>query len=102
MRLVINRIRPEMVARHDMMDVRDVEEILGVPMLAALQEDTQVIVSTNRGEPLVLDKQAKTGKLFEEMARAVSGREVRLVAMPGPVTFMGKLKALFSPRAVGA
>lgn len=95
-RLIINRLRPEMVARHDMMDVRDIEEILGVPMLAALQEDTQVIVSTNRGEPLVLNKQAKTGKLFEEMARAVSGREIRLVPVPGPVSFMGRIKALFA------
>jgi septum site-determining protein MinD len=95
-RLIINRLRPEMVARHDMMDVRDIEEILGVPMLAALQEDTQVIVSTNRGEPLVLNKQAKTGKLFEEMARAVSGREIRLVAKPGPVSFMGRLRAMFA------
>ncbi|MDB5098206.1 MAG: septum site-determining protein MinD [Cyanobacteria bacterium RYN_339] len=95
-RLIINRLRPEMVARNDMMDVRDIEEILGVPMLAALQEDSQVIVSTNRGEPLVLDKRAKTGKLFEEMAKAVSGRQICLVAMPGPITFMGRIKALFA------
>jgi septum site-determining protein MinD len=99
-RLIINRLRPEMVARHDMMDVRDIEEILGVPMLAAIQEDARVIVSTNRGEPLVLDKQAKTGKLFEEMARAVSGHqtgeEIRMVPMPGRVSFIGRLRALFA------
>ena len=39
-----------------MMSVKDVQEMLGVPLLGAIPEDTEVIVSTNRGEPLVLKK----------------------------------------------
>ena len=45
-----------MIKKNDMMSVKDVQEMLGVPLLGAIPEDTNVIVSTNRGEPLVLKK----------------------------------------------
>ena len=55
-KLLVNRVRADMVQTNDMMSVRDVQEMLGIPLLGAIPEDTQVIISTNRGEPLVLKK----------------------------------------------
>jgi septum site-determining protein MinD len=45
-----------MIQKNDMMSVRDVQEALGVPLLGAIPEDGEIIISTNRGEPLVLKK----------------------------------------------
>lgn len=33
-KLVVNRVRPEMIANNDMMSVKDVQEMMGVPLLA--------------------------------------------------------------------
>ena len=93
--LVINRVRPEMVNRHDMISASDVEELLGVPALAVLPDDPAVIISTNRGEPLALDRQAQLRRVFEEMAAAFGGQAV-VVPQPGTVTFLGRLKSLFA------
>lgn len=96
-RLVINRLRPEMVARHDMIDAVDVAELLRTPTLAVLPEDTRVIVSTNRGEPVALDRKAKTGQLFEQMARAIATNQLR--PRPEPAGLVGRVKAFFAGAA---
>jgi septum site-determining protein MinD len=53
MKLLVNRVRSDMIQKNDMMSVRDVQEALGVPLLGAIPEDSEIIISTNRGEPLV-------------------------------------------------
>ena len=69
-KLLVNRVRPDMIQKNDMMSVRDVQEMLGIPLLGAIPEDTNVIISTNRGEPLVLNKKLTlSGIAFENAAR---------------------------------
>lgn len=51
--LVINRIRMDMVKRGDMMSVADVTEILSIPLIGAIPDDEQVVISSNQGEPVV-------------------------------------------------
>lgn len=41
-KLLVNRVRPDMIARNDMMSVKDVQEMLGIPLLGAIPEDEQV------------------------------------------------------------
>ncbi|MFQ4144336.1 septum site-determining protein MinD [Chlorogloeopsis sp. ULAP02] len=69
-RLIVNRIRPGMVRDFNMMSVEDVQELLAVPLLGSIPDDERVIVSTNRGEPLVLTG-GKSGAAvaFEKIAR---------------------------------
>lgn len=75
-KLLVNRVRAEMVQSNDMMSVRDVQEMLGIPLLGAIPEDTQVIISTNRGEPLVLKKKLSlSGIAFENAARRLIGKQ---------------------------
>ena len=52
--LVLNRVRPKMMANQEMLAADDVTDILALPLLGLVLEDEQVIVSTNRGEPLTL------------------------------------------------
>jgi septum site-determining protein MinD len=50
--------------------------MLGIPLLGAIPEDQQVIVSTNKGEPLVLQKKLSlTGIAFENAARRLVGKQ---------------------------
>lgn len=75
-RLIVNRLRPAMVKANDMMSVTDVQEILAIPLIGIVPDDEQVIVSTNRGEPLVLsDPPTLAGSAFINIARRLEGEE---------------------------
>ncbi|MCR4426565.1 MAG: septum site-determining protein MinD [Firmicutes bacterium] len=78
--LVINRIRPDMVRRRDMMDVDDILELLGCDLLGVVPDDESVIVSTNRGEPVALDERSKAGRAFRDIASRLMGNDLPIAA----------------------
>jgi septum site-determining protein MinD len=84
-KLLVNRVRPDMIQKNDMMSVRDVQEMLGIPLLGAIPEDTNVIISTNRGEPLVLNKKLTlSGIAFENAARRLIGKQDYFIDLNSP------------------
>ncbi|WP_254564826.1 septum site-determining protein MinD [Oscillatoria sp. HE19RPO] len=83
--LIVNRIKPAMVEANDMMSVEDVQEILAVNLLGVIPDDERVIVSTNRGEPLVLaDQPSVAGVAFDNIARRLEGEKVEFLDMRVP------------------
>src|SRR5947209_11972996 len=54
-RLIINRIRPAMVKRGDMLSVEDVLEVLAINLIGIVPDDESIIVTTNRGSPAAMD-----------------------------------------------
>jgi septum site-determining protein MinD len=78
--LVLNRVRPRMMASQDMLAVSDVTDILALPLLGLVLEDEQVIVSTNRGEPLTLNGvRSPAARAYENIARRLNGEAVPLM-----------------------
>lgn len=79
--LVVNRIRMDMVRRGDMLDVSDMTDILGrqVQLLGIVPDDQSIIVSTNRGEPAVLDPKSRAGQAFRNIVRRLQGEDVELM-----------------------
>lgn len=73
--LIINRIRPDMVRRGEMMSVEDVEEILAVPLIGVIPDDEQVVVATNQGEP-VTGAGSLAGQAYQNISRRILGEEV--------------------------
>jgi septum site-determining protein MinD len=74
-----------MIQKNDMMSVKDVQEMLGIPLLGAIPEDTNVIISTNRGEPLVLNKKLTlSGIAFENAARRLIGKQDYFIDLNTP------------------
>jgi septum site-determining protein MinD len=78
--LIVNRLRPGMVQANDMMSVEDVQEILSIPLIGVVPDDERVIVSTNRGEPLVLsDETSLPGMAFRNIARRLEGEKIDFI-----------------------
>jgi len=78
--MVLNRVRPKMVANQEMLGVSDVTDILALPLLGLVLEDEQVITSTNRGEPLTLHGAlSPAGRAYMNVARRLRGEEVALI-----------------------
>ena len=90
-RLVINRIKPNMVKRGDMLSPDDVLELLAVELIGMVPEDEVVIVSTNRGMPVALDGKSRAGQAFRNIARRLQGEEVPFLSMDDQGTFLGRL-----------
>lgn len=74
--LIINRLRPEMVRRGNMLTTDDVIEILAIDLIGIVPEDKAIIVSTNKGVPIVLNDRAPAGLAFHNIARRLLGEEV--------------------------
>jgi len=77
--LIINRLRPEMVRFGNMLATEDVIEILAIDLLGIIPEDKAIIVSTNRGVPIVLDDRSPAGLAFRNIARRLLGEEVPIM-----------------------
>src|SRR6266566_1385932 len=93
-RLILNRLRPEMVRRGDMMDVADVLEVLGIDLLGIIPEDETIIVAINKGEPIVYEKRARAGKAFLNAAQRIMGEEVPLEDVEDAPRLMERLRRL--------
>ena len=80
-RLVINRIKPEMVKRQEMLSADDVVELLAVELVGLIPEDEEVITSTNRGIPVALNGKSKAGQAFRNIAQRLNGADVPFMDM---------------------
>ncbi len=78
-RLVINKVRPEMVRRGDMLSINDIVEILSEDLLGVIPDDETVIVSTNRGEPAAMGSRSLAGKAYRNIAKRLNGETVPLL-----------------------
>lgn len=80
-RLIINRIKPRMVARGEMMDTSDVVEILAIDLIGVVPDDESIVTSTNRGEVAVLDRSSDAGRAFLNVANRLMGHDVPFLVL---------------------
>jgi septum site-determining protein MinD len=73
--LIVNRIRPGMVQRSDMMSIDDVSDILSLPLLGVIPDSESIIVAANRGEPITIDDEnlPDVGQAFDIIAKRLNG-----------------------------
>jgi len=93
-KLVINRLRPRMVQRGDMMNIEDIIDILAVDLLGVIPEDDHIIVSTNRGETVVQDQRSLAGQAFRNIVWRILGEPVPLMNLDGERGLIGRLRRL--------
>ncbi len=79
--LIINRIRPKMVKKGDMMDIDDIIDILSIELLGVVPEDESIVVSTNRGEPAVMANNSLAGEAYRRISRRIVGEKVPMYSL---------------------
>ncbi|MCH5462062.1 septum site-determining protein MinD [Lactobacillus sp. LC28-10] len=95
--LIINRIRSHMMADGEAMDIDEITHHLGVPLLGIVLDDDEVIATSNRGEPIVLDSNNPAGHGYRDIARRLEGETVPLMKIQQPKTgFWAKISHWFS------
>lgn len=94
-KLIVNRIRPKMVKKGDMMNIDDIIEILAVDLLGIIPEDEYIVISTNRGEPAVSNPTSLAGTAYKNIVRRLMGENVPLMSLEVDESFLGKFKKIF-------
>ncbi|MGF7056495.1 septum site-determining protein MinD [Brassicibacter mesophilus] len=94
-KLIINRIRQDMVKRGDMMNIDDMIDILAIDLLGVVPDDESIVISTNKGDPVVTDDKAMAGQAYRNIVRRITGEEVPLLNLDVDESMFGRLKKLF-------
>jgi septum site-determining protein MinD len=91
-RLIVNRVKPEMVKRGDMLSPDDIIDILAIELIGLIPEDETILVSTNRGVPVALNADESTvGRSFRNVARRIMGEDVPFMPLEEETTWFQKL-----------
>jgi septum site-determining protein MinD len=87
-RLIINRIKPEMVKRGDMLSTGDVIEVLAIDLIGIVPEDEAIIIATNKGLPVALDTKGQAGLAFRNIAHRLLGEDVPFMTIKDTSGFL--------------
>ena len=92
--LIINRLRPDMIARGDMMSVDDVTEILAVDLIGTILDDEQIVVAANQGEPLS-GQNSQAEEEYKNICRRILGEEVPFAELKQKKGMFRRLSDIF-------
>ena len=93
-KLVVNRLRADMVKKGDMLSIEDLLEHLCIDLLGVVPEDKNVVISTNKGEPIILNNRSSAATAFVNIARRLTGETVDFPTFENS-SWLSKLKSLF-------
>jgi len=94
-RLLLNRFKPNVSQKGQMLTVEDVQDILNLELIGMVPEDERIVHCSNKGEPAVLDAKSKAGLAYRQVVQRLidPGAPAWAAEEPG---FMSKIRRLFS------
>lgn len=96
-KLIINRIRQHLMLQGDAMDINEITTHLSIDLLGIIADDENVITSSNKGEPIVMNPANRAALGYRNIARRILGESVPLMSMDLPKTgVFSKIKSIFS------
>lgn len=97
--LIVNRLNYKMTQNGDMLDVCDILDSLAIKLIGVVPDDKSITISTNKGEPIVLDEKAYAGQAFRNIARRIVGEEVQFMDLSsGESGLFSSIKKLFGAK----
>lgn len=94
-RLVINRIRPNMVKSGEMLDIDEIIQVLAIDLIGIVPDDEYVIKAANSGEPTVMNPDSKAAIAYRNIARRILGDTVPLMLMDQKPGMFKRVKKFF-------
>ncbi|MEI8306189.1 MAG: septum site-determining protein MinD [Chloroflexales bacterium] len=96
--LIVNRIKPRLVSRGEMLSVDDVLELLAIRLIGIVPDDETIVTSTNRGEAVVYDQSSLAGRAFLNIARRLAGESVPFMILSDQQSVFERLFGMFGRR----
>ncbi len=89
-KLIVNRIKPELVKRNEMLGIETIVDILAIDLIGTIPEDRAILSASNRGQPVILDNHSAAGQAFQDVVRRLLGEEIPFTPLKEP-SFLQKL-----------
>lgn len=86
--LLLTRYNPKRVNKGEMLSMQDVLDILHIPLIGVIPEDTSVLRSSNQGASIILDTNSYAGKAYTDTVD-------RLLGYNCPFRFIEEKKSFF-------
>lgn len=93
--IIINRLKPALVEKGEMLSIEDVLQILSLPLIGVVPDDEKVVSATNKGIPVVLSDESLSGEAYRRIAKRVLGENVEFLDLRAKKGFGSFLKGLF-------
>ncbi|MDQ7027920.1 MAG: septum site-determining protein MinD [Anaerolineae bacterium] len=97
-KLILNRLKPAMVKKGEMLSADDVVDILALEIIGIVPEDDHVIPASNSGIPVTLNENSHAGVAFRNIARRLTGEDVALMDLETNSGFFQRLAKFFGGR----
>lgn len=94
-KLVINRVKADMVRKGDMLSPEDVTDILAIKIIGIVPEDEAVVTSSNAGMPLAMTENSRAGQAYRDIARRLMGEQVPFAQVEETNGFFKRLGRIF-------
>ena len=95
-KLIVNRIKMDMVKAGNMLSVEDMLDILAIELIGVVPDDENIVISTNKGEPLVYKGESLAAQAYKNIVERVEGKEIPFLDLDVKLGFFDKLKMVFS------
>jgi len=97
-RLILNRVKMDMVRKGEMMSADDVTDILGIKLIGMVPDDEGVVSASNNGSPVALDDKSRSGQAYRNIARRLTGEDVPFMQLDSGGGLLTKISRLFGGR----
>lgn len=95
-KLIVNRIRMDMVKRGDMMNIEDITDILAIDLIGVVPDDEEIVISTNRGEPAIGNQESLCGQAYKNITRRITGEDVPFLQLDVQEGLFTKIFKIFN------
>jgi len=94
-KLIVNRIKTHMVKEGNMLDVPDITDILGIDVIGVVPDDENIVISTNKGEPLIYKGNSLAAQAYNNISQRAMGDDVDFLNLETNEGLFSMLKGIF-------
>jgi len=74
--LIVNRIKPKLVKKNEMLSANDIKDALALDLLGIIPDSEDILLSTNEGNPLSISKGSNLHIVFDNISDRILGKNI--------------------------
>lgn len=76
--LLLTRYSPDRVLKGEMLSVKDIQDILAIPLLGVIPESEAVLTASNQGVPVIANRSSDAGMAYHDCVARFLGEEIEM------------------------
>ena len=84
-----------MVNRGDMMNIDDILDILAIDLIGIVPDDEAIVISTNKGEPVIIEGKSMSGQAYSNISKRIAGEDIPLLNLDVEESLITRIRKMF-------